>query len=94
MAFFKQCLMLKHTTIADGLPATQVHTAWIPEDLAKEGKVLDILKDDGTWDAGWVVEKVHTRMSEEYVREHERDHLTQSEASDKFTPNKGLGIKK
>jgi hypothetical protein len=70
-----------------------VYTCWLPEEFAKVGKLVDLKRGDGSWTHGWTVVEVYTSMSEEYVRAHERDHLTQAEASDKFTPNKGLLIK-
>lgn len=88
---YKQCVMRKLTP--DGLAIQEFHTAWIPEEFAKKGKIVDFLDSEG-WDKGWEIMQVGTRMSEEYVRDHENDHKTQSTASDKFTPNKGLGIPK
>lgn len=67
-----------------------VYTCWLPEEFAKIGKVLDLKRGDDTWTRGWTVVEVYNSMSEEYVREHERDHLTQHKASEKLTPNKGL----
>ncbi len=79
--FFRQCTMTRRLTIADGLPVTQVHVAWIPEQFAHEGKVLRILDYD-KWVDGWEVTFVGKRLSEEYVREQESDHKHQREASD------------
>lgn len=31
------------------------HTAWIPEQFAKEGGVIKIKDDNGNWDDGWVI---------------------------------------
>lgn len=78
--FFKQCMMHRRQ---EGLPGVSVHVAWIPEELAKVGKVLELLDSHtGEWTGGWVVESVHSRLSEEYVREHENDYKHQRKASD------------
>lgn len=91
--FFKQCQLRRLTP--DGPAVQEFHTAWIPEEFAKRGKYLDLFDaDTGVWEMGWEVVDVYTRMSEEYVREHQDDHKHQHKASDKLTPNKGLGIKR
>lgn len=60
--FYRQCLLVKGRTI---------QVAWIPEDLAKEGKYIQIKKDNG-----WFVEFVSSsRKIQEEVLNHERDHL-------------------
>lgn len=78
--FYKQCTMAKETL--DGPGICQYHTAWIPEQFAREGKLIGIKNGDGTWDEGWKVIGVHGRASEEYVVEHERDYKHQRKASD------------
>lgn len=91
---YKQCLLVKSYGNPE-IPSTQRkmrYVAWIPEELAKVGKIMDIKMSDGWWDKGWEIAEVWTVQPEDYVREHERDYLTQSEASDKFTPNRGLGL--
>jgi len=91
---YKQCVL---TRPREDTGMLTYHTAWLPERFAHVGLVLDIRMDgeltvqDG-WSRGWTVERVGSCMAEEYVREHERDYRTRAEASDKFTPNKGLGI--
>ena len=59
-----------------------VRVAWVPERYAHVGKILSIKESDFGWSNGWLVTDVWTQLSEEYVREHERDHLTQRNASD------------
>jgi hypothetical protein len=57
--------------------------AWIPIDYAKAGMVLDLRQEDGSWSNGWTVGGVFpTRISADYVREHERDYKSQRKASD------------
>jgi hypothetical protein len=67
-----------------------VRTSWVPEQFAKVGMLLSFKENDHSWSHGWTVTDVWTRVSEEYVREHERDYLAQAEASEKTTPNTGL----
>lgn len=55
----------------------QRHTAWIPEKFAVVGKVLKIKGDDG-----WLVVSIHSRKSEEEVRERSQDYKHQRKASD------------
>lgn len=76
--FFKQCRMVQRAPNGNGLG---VHTAWIPEQFAVIGRVLS-LKFGECWSNDWEVERVDTRVSEEYVREHERDYKDQRKASD------------
>lgn len=66
--YYKQCKLIKGTTS---------QTAWIPEKFAVVGKFLKIKSDDG-----WQVMSIGGRLSEEYVKEHERNYLTQRRASD------------
>ncbi len=88
---YKQCLLTR--PVIPGTVLLDRLVTWLPEEFAKVGKVLD-LKMPNEWDRGWTVKEVFTTKPEEYVREHERDYRTQSLASDKTTPNKGLGLKK
>ena len=47
--------------------------AWIPEKFAKRGKWLDLQGDFGNWSTGWlVVDCFSTRLTQDYVREHQR----------------------
>jgi hypothetical protein len=85
---FKQCALSRPHASSQRIRLRQM--AWIPEQFAKVGMVLEIKGSDGAWQDAWVVDDVYTQATEEYVRQHERDYLTQSQASDKFTPNKGL----
>ena len=56
-------------------------TVWIPSELAKVGKCLKIKKNN-VWDEGWCVQTCGMTLSDEYVRAHERDYMTQRKASD------------
>ena len=79
MTMFKQCQLYRPRVEGSG----DFYTTWIPEEFAKVGKILE-LKDihGGSWSPGWRVDAVYSRMPEEYVRGHERDCLTQRDASD------------
>lgn len=69
----------KHCTLQRG---TEGDIAWIPEQFAIEGKYLRIKKDD-TDENGWQVVNVgHNRVDGAYLKEHERNYLTQRKASD------------
>lgn len=57
-------------------------TAWIPENLAVVGKTIYFGKKSDKPERLWTVEGVGSRISEEYLREHERDYLSQRDASD------------
>lgn len=61
---------------------TERTTTWIPEQYAHLNNYIKLKKDDGTWEDGWKVIEVGTRLSEEYVLDHERDYKTQRKASD------------
>jgi hypothetical protein len=68
MRQYKQCVLEKFLG-----HWKQRQTAWIPEHLAKVGKVLRVRIQEDLWDNGWLVMEVGTRMPEDYVFEHERD---------------------
>ena len=87
---FKQCALSRLAREDRSRRIRQV--TWLPEKFAKVGKILELKISDEEWEEGWRVDEVWSSVSEEYVREHERDYLTQAEASDKFTPNTGLKI--
>lgn len=71
--FYKQCTLQR---------GTQGDVAWIPEKYAVEGKYLRI-KKDGTDEDGWRVASVGAnRVDGAYLKEHERNYLSQREASD------------
>lgn len=58
------------------------HIAWIPEHLAVVGKKVYFGKKTDKPDRLWTVTSVSGRISGDYLSEHERDYLTQREASD------------
>lgn len=88
---FKQCHLTRPRK-GHGL-AVAHYTTWLPEEFARVGRVVD-LKFLYGWEEGWTVRDVYTTRPEEYVREHERDYRHQAEASDKTTPNRGLGLER
>lgn len=60
-----------------------VETAWIPEKFAVEGKTIYFGNKTDKPKQLWTVESVSGgRISDAYLREHERDYLTQRNASD------------
>ena len=71
--FYKQCQLGR---------GQQVDVAWIPEQFAVLNKYLRIKKEDGE-ENGWQVKTVGAnRVNGAYLKEHERNYLTQREASD------------
>jgi len=67
--FFRQCTMTKGTI-------SQI--AWIPEQFAVLDKYLRLKDEDG-----WQVKSVFAnRIDGAYLKEHERNYLTQRKASD------------
>lgn len=46
--------------------------AWIPTQFAVVNKVIDLQKEDGTWDENWKVVSCWSVMPMAEVREHQR----------------------
>lgn len=68
--YYRQCTLRR---------GCEQQVRWIPETFARVGKWI-VVKEDGS---NWCVKEVGAmRVSEEYLAEHERDHLHQREASD------------
>lgn len=76
---YKQCVLEK---------CRAKQTAWILEQFAHIGKFLKIKDDSGQK----VTEVGAERFSEVYALERQEDYKNQAKASDKCTPNKGLGL--
>lgn len=68
MDYYRQCTLTKGQTS---------EVAWIPEKHAVLNKYLRIGDDNG-----WQVTSVGGRKNGDYLKEHERDYLTQRRASD------------
>ncbi len=76
--YYKQCTMTSPT--AEG---QMVRTAWIPEKFATQDRVVYFGKKTSKPDRLWKVVSVpESRISHEYLVEHERDYKTQRSASD------------
>ena len=72
--------MYKQCTLKNG---DVWHHAWIPEEFAVKGKLIQIKNELGHWGMTWeVVSAGQVGISGEYVRELERDYLHQRKASD------------
>jgi hypothetical protein len=66
MTFYRQCVMRRGTIES---------VAWIPEEFAKVGKVLELREEDKTWTDGWrVVEAYKLRLPQTVVEKQERAH--------------------
>lgn len=72
-SYYKQCTLTK---------GTKSEVVYIPEGLSVVGKFIKVWETEG-WSDGWQVTKAaEHRVSGAYLRAHERDYLTQREASD------------
>ena len=85
MRYYKQCKMDKPM-----FGSISHQTAWIPEQLAHVGQQVRIHIQQDLWDEGWTISEVGTRMDEEYVSAHERNYLTQAQASDAVRDSDGV----
>ena len=72
MNYHKQCILKKGT-------ATTV--SWIPEEFAKEGRVVE-LKNNGVWEDGWVVSGVGTRLPTHFVIDRSQDYKNMKKETD------------
>ena len=71
--FYRQCTLTR---------GTEGDVAWIPEQFAVLNKYLRI-KKEGVEENGWQVTTVGAnRVDGAYLKEHERNYMTQREASD------------
>ena len=75
--FYRQCTY--ETPTEGGVTRA---TAWIPEKLAVVGKKIYFGKKTKNPEKLWTVISVGGRQSEEYIKAHERDYMTQRQASD------------
>jgi len=75
--YYNQCELRKPTE-----NGYQRDVSWIPSKFAIEGNVVKIKQEDGSWDDGWTVFAVHSKMKGEYVLGHERDYKRNRKASD------------
>jgi hypothetical protein len=56
---------------------TRIDVRWIPEKLAKEGKMLEVKDENGNKENGWVVKKTYGKISEEnliFIRDLHKHH--------------------
>lgn len=89
MNYYRQCILENYVTDQNSEEPfgqykvkTVKQTTWIPEQYAHVGNFIKLKQNDGSWENGWKVIEVGTRLSEEYVLEHERDYKTQRKGSD------------
>ena len=76
--WYKQCTYRTPTENGE-----MVATAWLPESLAIKGKNIYFGKKTDSPEKLWTITSVSDgRMSDENLREHERDYTTQRQASD------------
>jgi hypothetical protein len=60
----------------------KVGIAWLPAKFAQIGRVIYFGKKTNTPDRLWTIVAASGYISEDYLRERERDYLTQRQASD------------
>lgn len=70
--YSKQCVLRNGRTFT---------VTYLPEEFAKKGKVL-MLKDNGTWEDGWIVEKIGRRRETKKVLERSQDYKRTRKESD------------
>jgi len=90
---YAQCSMSR--TLSDG--SIQRHVAWIPNEFAKPGHIIDITfvthaklqwpsdspaAETRTPSKGWIVDSVGSKKEWSYLELKSRDHLRQRKASD------------
>jgi hypothetical protein len=76
--WYKQCTFRTPTERGE-----MVETAWLPESLATKGAKIYFGKKTDKPEELWTITSVSDgRLSEDYVSTHERDYLTQRDASD------------
>lgn len=81
--FYKQVTLRRGDTF---------EVSYIPETLAHVGKNLKIKDPDGSWSGGWKVVSVGTRLSEEYVLEHEKDYAKHRRGTDAVRDGEGTWV--
>lgn len=69
--YYRQC------TLKNGTKKT---TSWLPEKFAQKGRGVSLKKDDGTWDDGWAVVEIGTRLHSDQV--HDREYLKHRSVTD------------
>lgn len=76
--WYKQCMLTTPTEAGE-----LCQTAWIPEQFAVVGRTVLLGKKSENPTQLWTVKSApDQRQSGEYLGEHERDYLTQRQASD------------
>lgn len=83
MPYYKQVTLCRGSTF---------QTSYIPEAFAHVGKTLKIKELDGSWGGGWKVVSVGTRLSEEYVLEHEKDFTKHRRGTDAVRDGEGTWV--
>lgn len=66
---YTQCRLEKDTPTG----GVWKHTAWIPSEFAKVGRLLDI-EMDGEWSEGWRVTERYATMDAKAVEDKSREH--------------------
>lgn len=57
-------------------------TSWIPSKFATQGDWVGLRKPDGTWDEGWQVVTVGSKMLSDFVRERTQDYKNMRKMTD------------
>ena len=72
--------MYRQCTLANG--RYRFKTAWIPVKFAKEGKLIKLRMDDGSWEDGWKVINAHTMLHANVVEVLEDQHRRSRKTTD------------
>ena len=66
---YRQCRLVKKVRGGEA-----IQTSYIPDEFAREGRIVKLREDDGGWDDGWVIRSVGGSLTEEQLGELERAH--------------------
>lgn len=59
---YRQCRLVKKIRGGES-----IQTSYIPAEFAREGRIVQLREDDGTWDDGWVIRLVGGSRTEEQL---------------------------
>ena len=66
---YRQCRLVKKIRGGES-----IQTSYLPAEFAREGRIVKIREDDGSWDDGWVIRLVGGSLTEEQLAVLERAH--------------------
>ena len=63
---YRQCRLVKRLRVGQS-----VQISYLPEEFAREGRVVKLRDEAGDWDDGWVISLVGRSMSDSDLQEQE-----------------------